>query len=281
MLKQALLASVAALGLALPLFAQDAPGRDTVVATVNGTAITLGQMIIAYSQLPAQYQQLPPDVLFAGLVDQLVSQQLLADSIEVVPGRVEIALANERRSLLSGEVVNAIAIAAATPEALQAAYDAQYGSAEPGTEFSAAHILVATGAEALAVKARLDAGEDFAALAQELSTDTGSGANGGDLGWFTAGMMVPEFEAAVVGATPGVVTAPVQSQFGWHLVLLNESRDITPPTLESVQGELVGLIQQTAIEARLAELTAAATVVRSEVGTFDPALIGNLDLLAD
>jgi len=281
MLKHGLLASVAALALALPAVAQDAPGRDTVVASVNGSDITLGQMIIAFSQLPAQYQQLPPDVLFGGLVDQLISQQLLADSLTVVPDRVEIALANERRSLMAGEVVNNIATAAVTDEALQAAYDAQYGAAVPGTEYHAAHILVATEAEAQAVAARLATGEDFATLAQELSTDTGSGANGGELGWFGLGMMVPEFEAAVVAATPGVVTAPVQSQFGWHLVLVQESRPIAPPALDDVRDELSGMLQQAAIEARVAELTAAATIVRPEDGAFDPTLITDLGLLAD
>lgn len=281
MLKHGLLASVAALALALPAVAQDAPGRDTVVASVNGSDITLGQMIIAFSQLPAQYQQLPPDVLFGGLVDQLISQQLLANSLTVVPDRVEIALANERRSLMAGEVVNNIATAAVTDEALQAAYDAQYGAAVPGTEYHAAHILVATEAEAQAVAARLATGEDFATLAQELSTDTGSGANGGELGWFGLGMMVPEFEAAVVAATPGVVTAPVQSQFGWHLVLVQESRPIAPPALDDVRDELSGMLQQAAIEARVAELTAAATIVRPEDGAFDPTLITDLGLLAD
>ena len=281
MLKHGLLASVAALALALPAVAQDAPGRDTVVASVNGSDITLGQMIIAFSQLPAQYQQLPPDVLFGGLVDQLISQQLLANSLTVVPDRVEIALANERRSLMAGELVNNIATAAVTDEALQAAYDAQYGAAVPGTEYHAAHILVATEAEAQAVAARLATGEDFATLAQELSTDTGSGANGGELGWFGLGMMVPEFEAAVVAATPGVVTAPVQSQFGWHLVLVQESRPIAPPALDDMRDELSGMLQQAAIEARVAELTAAATIVRPEDGAFDPTLITDLGLLAD
>jgi len=282
MLKHGLWVSVAVLAIvAAPLAAQDAPGRDTVVASVNGTDITVGQMIIAFSQLPPQYQQLPPELLFGGLVDQLISQQVLADSLTDVPGRVEIALANERRSLLAGEVVNTIATTAVSDAALQAAYDAQYGAEMPGTEYNAAHILVATEQEAQAVVARLDAGEDFAALAQELSTDTGSGAAGGDLGWFGLGMMVPEFEAAVVAATPGQVTAPVQSQFGFHLVLVKESRPVAPPALDDVREELSGMLQQIAIEAKVTELTAAATIVRPEDGAFDPTVITNLGLLAD
>jgi peptidyl-prolyl cis-trans isomerase C len=281
MLKHALFASVAAVALGLPAMAQDAPTRDTVVATVNGTEITVGQMIIAMSQLPPQYQQLPPDVLFGGLLDQIISQQLLADTLETVPARVEISLANQRRSLIAGEVVNEIAVAAVTEEALQAAYDATYAAAVPATEYNAAHILVATEEEAQAVVARLAAGEDFGAVAREVSTDTGSGANGGDLGWFGMGMMVPEFEAAVVAATIGTVTAPVQSQFGYHVILVKESREQPAPTLDEVRGELEAQLQQTAIEGKIAELMAAAAIVRPEDGAFDPAVLLNLDLLND
>ena len=279
MLKHALLASVAVLALALPAAAQDAPTAATVVATVNGVDITLGEMIVARAQLPAQYQQLPPDVLFGGLLDQMISQQLLAETLTEVPSRVDVSLALERRSLIAGEVVNALAEAAVTDEALQAAYDTAYASVEPATEYNAAHILVATEEEAQAVVARLAAGEEFATVAMEVSTDTGSGANGGDLGWFGLGMMVPEFEAAVVAAEPGVVSAPVQSQFGWHLVLVKETRAQAAPTLDDVREELTGQLQQAAIEGKIAELTAAATIVRPEEGAFDPALLGNLDLL--
>ena len=281
MLKSALLASVASLSLALPVLAQDAPTKDSVVATVNGADITLGELIIAFSQLPEEYRQLPPEVLFGGLVDQLVSQQLLAADIDAIPGRVELALVNERRSLLAGEVVNAIVQAAGTDEALQAAYDATYGTAAPGVEYNAAHILVATEEEVAAVQARLAAGEEFAVVAQEVSTDVGSGANGGDLGWFGVGMMVPEFEAAVLAATIGEVSAPVQTQFGYHLILVKETRDRQPPTMDTVREELLGQVQQTAVEGHLAALRAAAIVTEPEAGAFDPALITNLDLLQD
>jgi peptidyl-prolyl cis-trans isomerase C len=261
--------------------AQDAPTRDTVVASVNGTDITLGQVIVAFGQLPAQYQQLPGEILLPGLIDQLISQQLLAETLTEMPARAAIALANEERSLKAGEVVQALAEAAVTDEAIQAAYDTTYGSAEPATEYNAAHILVATAEEAAAVQARLAAGEDFAAVAAEVSTDTGSGANGGDLGWFGLGMMVPEFEAAVVGATVGTVTEPVQSQFGFHLILVKETRDATPPALDDVREEIVAGLQEAAITGRLEELRAAATITRAEDGSIDPALLMNLDLLAD
>jgi peptidyl-prolyl cis-trans isomerase C len=276
MLKSALLAT--AVLLAAPLSAQDAPTRDTVVATVNGVDITLGEMIIARNQLPQQYQQLPPDVLFTGLMDQLINQQLLADTLAEEPARVGLALRNETRSLRAGEVVNELATAAVTDEALQAAYDAAYASVEPATEFNAAHILVATEEEAAAVTARLEAGEDFGAVATEVSTDTGSGANGGDLGWFGMGMMVKPFEDAVVAMTPGTVAGPVQTDFGWHLIQLKETREAAKPTLEEVREELAAGIEQTAIADHIAALEAAATISRPG-DTFDPAIIKNADLL--
>lgn len=255
--------------------------RDSVVATVNGTVITLGEVLIAASQLPPQYQQLPPDVIFSGVTDQLVQQELLAQSVTAVPGRVDLALANERRSLLAGEVINGIASGAVTDGAVQAAYDAAYGAAEPTPEWNASHILVATEEEAQAVVTRLEAGEDFAALAQELSTDTGSGAQGGSLGFFSAGMMVPEFEAAVAALQPGGLSAPVQSQFGWHVIRLDETRDKAPPALDEVRAELEGQVRDAAIQARLAELQGAAEVVTPEPGAFDPAVLSDLSLLED
>jgi peptidyl-prolyl cis-trans isomerase C len=255
--------------------------RDTVVATVNGTAITLGEVALAAGALPPQYQQLPPDVLFAGVTDQLVQQELLAQSLTAVPTRVDLALLNERRTLLAGEVVQEIAAGAVTEEAVQAAYDAAYATAEPVPEWNASHILVATEEEAAAVIARLDAGEEFAAVAAEVSTDTGSGAQGGELGWFSQGMMVPEFEAAVAALQPGERSAPVQSQFGWHVVRLNELRDSQPPAIEEVRGEIEAQVRDEAIQARLAELQAAGEVTTPEPGQFDPAVLADPALLGD
>lgn len=264
-----------------PAAPAEAPTRNTVVASVNGTDITLGQVVAAATQLPPEYRQLPPDVLFQGITDQLVQQELLAQTVTEEPARVAVALEVERRQLLAGEAVVALGEAAVTDEAVEAAYDADYASAEPQTEWSASHILVDTEEEALAAKARLDAGEDFAALATELSTDTGSGAQGGTLGFFAPGMMVPEFEAGVAALEVGAVSDPVQSQFGWHLIRLDETRPVAVPALDEVRGEIEAGLREAAIAARLAELEAAGEVTRPEPGAFDPALVGDTSLLAD
>ncbi len=255
--------------------------RDTVVATVNGTNITLGEVIVAATQLPAQYQQLPPDVLFSGVTDQLIQQELLAQSATGEPASLAIALANQRRSILANDVIGDVVVSAVTEEAVQAAYDAQFANVEPATEWNASHILVGTQEEAQAVIDRLNAGEDFAAVAQEVSTDTGSGAQGGELGWFGAGMMVPEFEQGVSGLEPGAVSEPIQSQFGFHVIRLNETRPQEAPALDEVRSEIEAQVQQEAIEARIVELESAAEVTRPEPGQFDPAVLSDTSLLED
>ena len=271
-------AAVFAVWAAGPVLAQDTPNADSVIATVNGTEITLGQMIMARTTLPQQYLSLPDEVLFNGILDQLIQQSVLAQTVgENAPRSVQIALENERRALLAAAVVDDIFKDAVTDEALQKAYDEAFANAEPTPEWNASHILVETEEEAAALITRLNAGEEFAALAQEASSDS-SAASGGQLGWFESGMMVPDFEAAVVALEVGAVSAPVQTQFGWHVVKLNETRLREIPTLEQVADELRPQVERAAVQTRLDELTAAAKVERPGEG-IDPALIKNLDLL--
>ncbi|MGR3498866.1 MAG: peptidylprolyl isomerase [Limimaricola soesokkakensis] len=253
-----------------------------VVATVNGTEITLGEMIITRSQLPQQYQQLPPETLFQGILDQLIQQQVLADTLENTPARVELALQNQRRSLLAGEAINAMMQEEVSDEALQEAYDEAFADAEPVQEYNASHILVETEEEAQAVLERLEAGEDFAEVAKEVSTDPGSGAQGGSLGWFAEGMMVEPFQAAVAELEKGGMTeTPVETQFGFHVIRLDDTRTQEPPSLDEVREDLASQIQQGKIEERLTELEGEAEITRPEEGAFDPALLTDLDLLEE
>lgn len=269
------------MALAAPVAAQDAPTADTVVATVNGVDITLGQMIVARAGLPQQYQQLPAEVLFDGVLDQLVQQQILAGTVEEEPRRVAIAIENERRLLMAGEVVQEITDAAITDEAVQAAYDEAFATEEPIQEYNASHILVDTMDEAEAVLERIAAGEAFSDLAMELSTDPGSGANGGNLGWFGPGMMVAPFEQGVMALEVGEVSEIIETQFGFHVILLNDSREQEPPALDTIRADIESSLRETAIQERLAELTEAADIVRPEEGDFDPTLLTDLSLLSD
>lgn len=271
---------VLACGMALPALAQDdAPTADTVVATVNGTEITLGELIILREKLPAQYQALPDDMLFKGLIDQAIQQTALEQSVaDTATKRDELWMRTDQRSYLAGKALQAVVQAAVTDEALQKAYDAKYANAPAAKEYNAQHILVDSEEKANELKAQIDGGADFAELAKANSTDTGSAVNGGDLGWFGLGMMVAPFEEAVVAATPGTVTAPVKTDFGWHLIKVNEVRDATKPAIDEVRDELAAEIEQAAVEAHVTGLTGGAEITRPGEG-LDPALLRDASLL--
>lgn len=269
--------SAIVLGMVGSAQAQDVDA-DTVVATVNGTQITVGHLIAARSSLPEQYLSLEDNVLYEGLVDQLIQQIALSQSLgDDLTKRAKLGIENQISGFRAGEALNLAADAAVTHDTLAAAYEAQYAGADPEREFNASHILVETEEEAIAIKADLDGGEDFAATAVQKSTGP-SGPGGGELGWFGAGMMVPEFETAVIALEDGQISDPVQTQFGWHLVKRNESRIKSAPALDDVRGDLEQRLRGDAIEATITAATDAATVKMMEV-TIDPSIIRNTDLL--
>ncbi len=267
-------AALAAL-MVTPALAQDG---ETVLATVNGNEITLGHVIVAVSQLPEQYQGLPDEVLLTGLLEQLVQQELVAAAAaDNMTGYMETAIENENRALLAAIALDDIAMAEISDEDLQAEYDAQFGSVEAAMEFNASHILVETQEEAQALVDQLEEGADFAELAQEHSTGP-SGPNGGQLGWFGAGMMVPAFEQAVFTLGVGEVSEPVETRFGWHVIILNDSREQALPTLDDVRADLTEMLRTARVDAYIEELREGGEVDQPELD-IDPALIRNLDLL--
>ena len=277
MTKRILAGAVLSALLITPAMAQDA---DTVLATINGRDITLGHVIVAQSQLPEQYQALPDDVLLTGILEQLVQQEIVATAARPdMPTSMRVGLENEERAYVAALTLDDVAMADIPEEDLQAQYDAQYGAVEPVTEYNASHILVETQEEAQALVEELEGGGDFAELAVEHSTGP-SGPNGGQLGWFTAGMMVPAFEEAVFGLEVGEVSAPVETRFGWHVVILNDSREQAAPTLDEVREQLEEGLRQARVDAYIESLTAEADITRPELD-IDPAPIRNLDLLDD
>jgi peptidyl-prolyl cis-trans isomerase C len=253
-------------------------GANAVVATVNGTAITLGHLIVLRANLPEQYQNLPDDVLYKGILNQLIQQAALAQSAEsTVTLRDTLAIENDQRGYMAGVALQGVAEAAITDEALQKAYDAKFADAVEAKEYHAAHILVATEEEAKDLKAQIDAGASFADLAKAHSSD-GAAANGGDLGWFSQGMMVKPFEDAVLAMDVGKVSDPIQTQFGWHLINLTETRIKAAPTLDEMRDELASAIEQAAVDAHIQSITDAAKIERPGEG-FDPALMRDQSLL--
>ncbi len=267
------------IGLGGPAWAQE-PTVDTVLASVNGVNITLGNLIVLRQSLPEQYQSLPDDVLYKGLLDQLVQQVAVEQSFDGKFRKQDLLkIENDRRNYLSSVALSKVVTGAVTEEALKAAYDARFKDAAAKTEYNAAHVLVATEEEAKLLKSQLDGGADFAKIAAENSSDTGSAVNGGDLGWFSAGMMVKPFEEAVLKMKAGEVAGPIKTEFGWHLIMLKETRIAAQPTLDEMRDELAAEVEQAAIAAHLKTLTDAAKIERPG-DTMDPALMRKDDLLA-
>ncbi|WP_424975940.1 peptidylprolyl isomerase [Dinoroseobacter sp. S124A] len=268
-----------ALGMTLlfPISAQ-AQDASTILATVGDEEITLGHLIAVADSLPAQFQQMDDDQLFSGLLEQLVRQAAIAQSLgDTLPTGLELSLESQRWALMANTVISGAIEAAVTEDAVQSAYDAQFASVEPEQEFNASHILVATEEEALDLIAELDGGADFAELAQARSTGP-SGPNGGSLGWFGKGMMVAPFEAAVLALEPEGISPPVQTQFGWHVVRLNDTRDSAAPDLAEVRGTIEERLSEAAASEVVESLVGAVEVTRSET-EIDPALIRDTSLL--
>ncbi len=272
------LSAVLVAGLALPALA-DEPTADTVVATVNGEKITVGHVIAVKSSLPEQYQALPDEVLFPGLVEQLIQQVALSQALEGdQPLRITLTAENELRAQRAGLVLDQKLSDAMTDEVVQAAYDERYANMEQETEYNASHILVETEDEAKEIKKMLDDGSDFAELAKEKSTGP-SGPNGGSLGWFGKGMMVKPFEDAVVTMKAGEISDPVKTQFGWHVLILNETRVKDAPALDDVRAELETEIQQNLVEEIMAKATEGAEIVRADEETIPASVLGHPELI--
>jgi peptidyl-prolyl cis-trans isomerase C len=244
--------------------APEAADEDPVLAVVNGTELRRSDVVASARDLPQQYQD-QLDQIFPALVERLVDLTLLQQegerrNLQADPEVQERVAVYEdqvvRETLLQREVS-----AKMTDEAIQARYDDFLKEQQPQQEIHARHILVATEEEAKAVIAELDAGGDFEALAAAKSTDTGSGANGGDLGFFTPDQMVPEFSGAAVAMEPGTYSkTPVQSRFGWHVIKVEEKRDVAPPTLEEARPEIESRLQQELIGELVSDLRANAQI---------------------
>ncbi len=257
--------------LALPALAQDA---DTVVAKVNGSDITLGQMAAMKLGLPPDMAGMPAPELWDLMLDQMIRQAAMAEVGEAtMTPRDKAALVIDRRAYLAGAALERLAEFEPTDAEIQAAYKKAFPADKPVTEYDADHILLETEEAAKAVIDELAKGADFAKLAEERSVDTASGLNGGDLGWFAQDRMVKEFGDAVAGMKKGETSAvPVKSQFGWHVIKLNDTRVQQPPALADIRDALVQQIRREKVEAEIEKVTAEAKVERTE--GLDPAILG-------
>ena len=247
-----------------------APGYSVAseLANVDGVALTLGELIAIRRELPEQYQSLPDEVLFNGIVDQMIDQMLLAEAGRIAGldkrPAVALNLHNQQRAILADAYLRREVSARATPDAVEALYKERYIDTPPQQEISAAHILVETEEKAAEIKAQLDGGGDFATLAAEHGTD-GTASRGGELGWFVKSDMVPEFADAAFAMEPGTISGPVKTAFGWHIIKMNERRDRAAPALDEVRAALLGEVIQKTQLAIVEELRGNATIVKPDV----------------
>lgn len=263
-----------ALLLVLPAQAQDA---TTTVATVNGNAITLAEVLALYENFQGQAGDMAPQAVLDLIVDQLAQQEALAQKAEADPSaRDAAAIALQRRAYMAASALERLAEPEPAEEELKALYAEHFGEAEPVTEYHAAHILVETEEGAAAAAQALAEGEDFAKVAAERSTDA-TAQNGGDLGWFSLDIMVQPFSEAVAALEPGQVSAPFESPFGWHVAKLIETRLQTPPSFEAVRADLVTFARRQRVEAAADAALAEAKVVRNPEITAD--ILTRTDLL--
>ena len=253
---------------------------DTVLASVNGEAITLGDLIALRAQLPAQYQSIPDAVLYSGLLAQIVDQTMLRQAAEKAGmdqlKSIQRGLKFQRMSYLAEFYTRERLNEQINEETLAAEYKKRYIDAEERTLINASHILVETEERAIEIAALARAeGADFAALAVEHSTGP-SGPRGGDLEWFGPGQMVPPFDAAVFAMEPGEISDPVETQFGWHVIRLNQDYPPLEQVREELIGEMTGELTQNVIEALRAE---SEIVVEQDQPGLDQ--LRNDDLIAD
>lgn len=278
MLKPTFLAAlVITATLAAPLAARaETSTAETVIATVNDKPITLGQMIVMrQSMQDEQIAGVDDAALWDLLLDQLIRQTAIAEiGKESAATRAQLAL--QRRSIMAASAISELTAPEPTEAEVQAAYDEVFATEDAITEYSAAHILVKTEEIAKKLKAELDEGADFGKLAEENSTGP-SGPNKGDLGWFTLDQMVPSFGEALKDLEKGQVSDPVQTDFGWHLILLKDTRVKEAPKLSEIRDQITQLVRRQKVEAAIQEAMENAKIVKTD--NIDPELMGEVDLL--
>lgn len=232
--------------------ANSAGAESKVLATVNGAEITEQDVAIARSEIGEQLSNIPEGDRKRELLLYVIENELLAsaardeklDQGEEADARRKYY---NRRALHDAYYEKKVRLAV-DDAAMKKLYDEQVAKLEPQEEFRARHILVKTEEDAFEVIERLNRGSDFADLAKEMSTGP-SGPQGGDLGYSPKGRMVPEFEKAALALKKGNVSEPVKTQFGWHVIKLEDKRMSQPPAFDEVKDSMKsGMVRQKAIE---------------------------------
>jgi len=216
---------------------------DTVVAKVNGQAITEADMRYAENELGGELANLPPEVKRRALAEYLIDNTLFADAAEgaklSATPEYEQQMGYLKRRVLRELYFNKTLKDTIKEDEAKKIYSDRVAQLKPQEEIAASHILVDSEDKAKELRAKIAAGADFAQVAKENSTDTGSKDQGGVLGYFGHGQMVPEFEAAAFKLEKGQISEPVHTSFGWHIIKVDDRRKKEPPSYEAVKETIM------------------------------------------
>jgi peptidyl-prolyl cis-trans isomerase C len=259
--------------LALMLLAGPARAEDKVLAKVNGAEIRQSDVALAEEELGPSLAQMDPSTkdenVLAFLIDMKIVAKAAEDKKIADTDDFKRRVAFTRNRLLMDSLLASEGKAATTDEAMKKVYEDAAKQISGEQEIHARHILVETEDEAKAVKAELDKGADFAELAKKKSKDPGA-SDGGDLGFFTKDQMVPEFSEAAFKLEPGKVSDPVKSQFGWHIIKVEEKRQRKAPDFDQVKGQIETYVTRKAQADYVEKLRKSATIERMDQAAATP-----------
>ena len=236
------------------IYAEDSLSADTPLIEVNGKTIKFGSAIIAFSKIRQNNIKFDEKTIFSQIIQQLVNEELLSQNVEKENQLTLLALEHEERSAKAAQMVSKILKNFPNDELVASAYKNLTNQFKGSLEYNASHILVKDEDKAKTILRDLEGGKDFEILAKEHSIGP-TGKNGGNLNWFDLSTMVPEFSTALMVLSEGDISQPVKTQFGWHLIKLNKTREKQVPELEEVRAQLVQNLRQKKINDYLSSLT--------------------------
>ena len=237
-----------------------------IVATVDGKPIFLSEIIGMAQRLPEQYRKMSLEAVYPSLLTRAIDSKLVT-----LEGRragfskdpdVKKRLLDVEDQIISEIFLTKTIGSQVTEEALQKIYSETKSEMVSGDQIKARHILLDSEEKAMEIIKKLQAGGEFAKLASEYSTGP-SAASGGDLGWFGEGQMVPEFSKAAFALNPGdIVTKPVKTQFGWHIILVEDRKVSAPPSFDEAKEQLASTMSQKLLKELIETLRTKAKIVR-------------------
>ena len=253
-----------------------AMAQDKVVAKVNGKDITEADMRLAESEIGNDLGSLPPETRRRVLLEYLIENQLFADAAESEKlgsgGQFDERMQYWRRRALRDTFFDRSVKNSVSATDARKFYDQQVSGAKPEEEIRARHILVDSEEKAKEIYEKIAHGEEFTKMARENSKDPGSKEDGGDLGYFSQGQMVPEFETAAFKLQKGDVSVPVQTKFGWHLIKVEDRRSRGAPPFDQVKERIIASLVH-----RKAQEVAAGLRSKAQLEYVDPELKAQVD----